>query len=693
MAKWNRDSRWTICSLLALFLCSSAAGGQEPVIQKYLPDLRGSQKARLYIPPDTQVVRGLILDLGFAHAADRADFQAFARANDFAVLGTLLRWPPELKENIKELIAEFAKESGHPELVNVPWVPEAFSRSVGPAGTITVNHPERVLAMMSGGLSMNAREENLDNARRTAVMNVIGSEDPFPMGPQGVRDLRYFHEAWPRTRDQNLPWGCAIQWGAGHSHGTSMVMHAAFLKDIIALRMPGDHDPRTGPTPLRDMPPAETGWLGDIATWGNDVPNIVPVGDFTGDARKAHWMPGSYSAHVWRAYVVRQPRGEIRVDSQDDGRVTLSVDSGDAQPGQVTYYDGDRVLGRGVTLTTDKLREGLFCVYAVVQPANGDEGQSPRPYITRPVLVSDGRLVPLSQDSARPSMTAAALLEISPGAQQTLKALDQRAAYDGPGIWVERYAEDFSDGPGDWVLGNMGGTMKIVDNALQLESEGQTFAKLPRDFPREIAVEYRVRNVLDKFDGKLGPNSICLYINGGDAGRAWRAGAAFHFGIAGNSRSAWQVAGETDRGPPVTFTPNQWHNIRIQRIQRELTVTIDGKPFPKRIINDAEDRGVFGRRIGFHTVGSRVQMDSIKVYTWEPEDPADVQPTMPTADELATLARELIRQMDAPYAEQRSLAGQAAREYLEVLRPALEQATDTAGPNARRSLERLLGRP
>lgn len=691
--------------LLALLLLPGlAAQGQDPVIQMYLPDVRGSQKARLYIPPDTKVVRGLILDLGFAHGADRLDFQAFARANDFAVLGTLLRWPPELKDILEQLIADLAEKSGHPELTNVPWVPEAFSRSVGPAGTITVNHPDRVLAMMSGGLSMTARDADLAGARRTTVLNVIGSADPFPMGPEGVRDLRYFHEAWPRTRDQNLPWGCAIQWGAGHSHGTSMVMHAAFLRDVVALRMPKEHDPRRGRTPLRDMPPAEQGWLGDIATWGDGVPNIVPATQFQGDARTAHWMPGSYSAHVWRAYVVKEPRGRLHITELDNGQVRLSVEApsiaahespqwrppmGDDR---VTYYDGDRVLGTGITLTTDQLRSGLFCVYAVVEPSGDVAGRPSERFITRPVLVSDGRVVPLGGESAHASMGPVALLEISDASRDALKALDQRAAYDGPGVWRQRYSEDFSDGPGEWVIGNMGGEMKIVDGALQIEGEGQVFAQLPRDFPRDIAVEYRVRNPLEAFDGKMGPNSMCLYIHGGDGGRAWRAGAALHFGIAGNNRTAWQIAGETDAGTDVTFTPNQWHTIRIERIQRTLTVTIDGKPLPKRIISDAEDRGIIGRRIGFHTVGSRAQLGQIRVFTYEPLNPDDVQPPMPAPARIAELARELVGRMDAPYAEQRSLAGEAIQAHLPVLREALREALPHAGPRAKPTLERLLDR-
>jgi len=679
--------------LLCLIAGATTARAAGPIWQTYLEDKGPGQKARLYISPETKVVRGIIVDYGSPHGADRADYQAFAQAHDFAVLSTLLRWPPELKQNIEKIIADFAQQTGHPELVNVPWVNEAFSRSVNPAGELAQKNPDKVLAMMSGGLPNNPRDGATDTGKRMFIMNVIGSADPFVTGPEGVKDLKYFNEVWPKTREANMPWGCAIQWFAGHSHGTSMVMHAAALRDVINLRMPKDHDPRTGPTPLKDIPSTDAGWFGDIATWDQTMPAIAPAKDFKGDKTKAHWLPGSYSAHVWRSYVVKNVLNEVSVKTVSGGVELSLTQTAPRAPELVIYYDGDVEIGRGLKFVTSKLDKGLYCVYAIVQPAAGFADAAGSPYITRPLLVHNGKVIELGGQTAAPSQRPENLLEVSDAARPTLKALYERAAYSGPGNWVEKYSEDFSKDAGAWQLGTMGGKLEVVDGALQLEGEGQVYAHLPRDWPRDIAVTYRARNMLDAAEGKLGPNDICMYIGGAAGGlRPWRFGSAFHFGVNGNTRSAWQVNGETDAGDLVKFTPKQWHDVRIERINRTLTATVDGKPAATHIISDGEARELKTKTIGLYTVASRVQIDDVKVFIREPKDPADIKPALPTAEARAALTAELVALLDADFIEQRTLAEAALTEHIGPLKDALVAAAPNAGKRGTPVLEKMLKR-
>jgi hypothetical protein len=613
-----------------------------------MPDEGQGQKCRLWIPDGVKTIKGIIVDLGFPHGADRADYQAFARANDWAVLGTLLRWPPTLKANLDRIIADYAKQTAHPELVNVPWVMEGFSRSVGAGGALALHYPDKVLSVMAGGISYGLKTEEVPAANRVPTMNVVGSADAFAAGPEAVKDLGWFMRNQPAYREKHVPWGAAIQWGAGHFAGTGFVMHAAFLGEVMAIRMPKNWDPNSGPPKLTDMEREEAGWLGDVASWDTAYPTVAPFKDFKGDRLKAHWLPGPYSAAVWRAYVVKEPDVSIIPPDGDKNEFAITAAG---NPSKVEFYDGDNLLAAGSPLSAVNLL-GLRCLYAVAT-IDG------KPHISRPILTYNGHAVPLGGDSAVASMEPLALLELTPTQKATAKILLDRLNYPGPAQWKLAFEDDFSKGIGAWSVGSLPGESKIVDGALEIESRGQMLCALPYDWPRDVAVECRCR-VLAASDAKR--HDMAVMIGGLHGGsRPWRDGLMFHFSPSEGLKTAWQVVGETDPELGVKAKAGQWHQLRIERLDNTLGAWIDGRELPRRKLFPGERRGVKGQRLGFYVVAAKAQFGDVKVYLRTPDDPAAIRPTMPAEKDQTELAIALFTLRCNPNAEQRNLSSNLLR--------------------------------
>ncbi len=649
-------------TLFAAFPMMRAAA-DDKVIQVYLDDKGQGQKCRLWLPDGIKQVRGIIIDLGNPHGSDRADFQAFARANDFALLGTLLRWPPTLDKDLEAIVADFAKRSEHPELVNAPWVMYGFSRSTGPNHKVAITRPEKVLAVLAGGVSPAVKPEEVAACKRVPTMCVIGSADPFAAGPEGVKNLDWFFGPghYPAYRAQHIAWGAAIQWGAGHTPGTGFVMQAAFLRDVMAQRMPKDWDPAKGPPTLADAGKEEDGYLGDPTTWDQPMPAVSRVSEFKGDAMKAQWLPGPCSARVWPAYVVKEPLVSI-VDPGPSG-AALSVKAVNASQhiDKVEWFDGDKALQTGDALPTKNLT-GMQIIYAVVT-LDG------KPAITRPVMTSNGRLVPPGEDSIRPTQAPLALIELPADQKATLSALIARAKYVGPAQWTPAFRDDFSTGQGPWKAGELPGKVDIVDGALQIQSEGQFVVVLPYDIPGDIAIEYRCRQI-----GPT-PNDMAVMFDGIDGGpRPWRDGLIFHLGAGGNTKSDFQIVGEDDADLGARFEVNKWHTVRIERTGDELMAAVDGKELPRRKLTENEAHSVKGRRVGFYTVGkgSIAQFDDVVIYGRQPADPAAVQPALPDAAALAALTDSLVKLLDYQYAEQRNLADEFLAGNSAALAPSLK---------------------
>jgi len=631
----------TLASLL--LMTSLWAGAEDKVYQTYMPDMGQGQKTRLFIPDGVKTIKGIIIDLGNPHGSDRSDYQAFARANDYAVLGTLLRWPANLKEIIDQIIADYAKQLNRPELNTAPWIIEGFSRSVGPGGTLALKYPDKVLAVMAGGISYSPKPEEMAAAKRVPTMNIIGSADPFAAGPEALADLGWFKRNQTLYRNNHLPWGAGISWGIGHTPAHSMVLNTAFIKDVQAIRLPKDWDPAAGPAKLADMNGEESGYLGDIATWDTQYPTVVPFKDYTGDKPTAHWLPGSYSAAVWRAYVVKSPDVSLIVPADATGEYSIKSAT---KPTKVEFYDGDKLLATGDTLAATKLT-GLQCLYAVAT-ING------QPHITRPLLTYNGVSIELGNESTTPSLEPINLLELTAAQKATASALLARMNYTGATTWKVAFKDDFSGNMGVWKAGSLPGKAEIIDGTLLLTSNGQMLCALPYNWPRDIALEYRCRTAAG---GDIVADDMGVMIDGVDAGdRPWRDGLMFHFGSDQGKRTSWQVVGETDAHQGVNPTPGKWAKVQIVCEGNVLKASIDGVPLPDRTISASELPGIKGQRIGFYTYKSRVQFDDLKIYVKVPVDPADVQPVTPTDKEMKELATALLTLTTNQYAEQRNLS-------------------------------------
>jgi len=667
-------------ALAPLLVFSGPPRGAGITHQIYLEDKGQGQKCRLWIPDGEGPLRGILIDLGSAHGSDRADFQAFGSANRYAVLGTLLRWPREknaVRDNVRAILADYARSTGHPELGNLPWILEGFSRSTGPNNTIAVQNPDTVLAVMAGGVSPGVESpEDVAASKRVPTMAIIGSEDPFAAGPAGVKTLDWFFKRYPGYRKKEIAWGAGITWGAGHTHKAAMVLQAAFLKDVMAQRLPVKWDPLSGPPVLKDMSPVDQGWLGDPRSWEGPYPTVAPHAKFEGDKEIAHWLPGPYTAAVWRAYVVKTPT--LTLHPPEPGSKDFRVTNAPAGA-TISFFDGDKVIGKGSVLPASKL-SGFQCVFAEAV-ADGVR------FVSRPLLVLDGVSIPLGSETAAPSQEPLALLELSEAEKATARTLLARGNSSDPGTWAPAFSDAFDNGIGAWSVGKLPGTAEVVDGSLQIASSGQMVCALPYNWPRDLAVGFRCRT-LPVDDQK--PNDIGVMLGGIDGGdRPWRDGLLFHLGAEGQPTS-WQVVGETDPDAGPHSSPSKWHRVRVERAKAVLRAWVDDVELPARTLKQDESRQVKGSRVGFYTVANRAQIDDVHIFTRVPSDLANAAIPAPTDAAVAGLARALLALRSHVYAEQRNLSADLLTALADALLPAIRPLDPSTLPEASRPLREAL---
>lgn len=635
---------------------------------------RTDQKVALWVPDGVKVVKGIIFHLHRASEAYRTDFQEFARAHDFAVYASLIRWT-NFEKVLPAQLERLGRHIGHPEVANVPWAAIGGSRNVGALTNYMMLDPnkDRILCMLwSGGpgvgIDANSAAQ-LEMFRKVPVMTVNGSADPF------VNFMAWQHHNYPRVRKLNLPWACAVDWNCGHGPEEGNIMNWPFVEAVIKVRYPPDADPTKGPIRLRPFT-YEQGWLMGPVDWDNGLaPDAAPVPEYKGDPVKATWMPDSNCVAAWRAFVgAKEPATKVVAESLlDGGKVKLSVAGGQIDPKGIRFMDGQQEIGKAdaspFTLTTDALATGCHIVHAVVTLADGK--QMP----LQPIVVINGKHV-----DQRAGLRAAAeadlplfLIQLTPQQKDTLRTLMARKNSLAPADWKAVFTDDFATGLKPvWyeyysvgkAPGGQPNRMEAVDGTMQLSGAKQAVAMLPWDWPDDVAVEYRAKSVSDA----ICDLSVVLSGNPGGSAFPWRGGMMFQFGGHMNEGTHFLILEEPNREWKRIDTGDRvqvgkWHTVRVERLAGVCRAWIDGKLVAdQKLPADAFER-FFGRRIGLYTFGSTAQFDDVKVFVRQFRDPAAVQPSMPPDSALDDLAASLARLMAHRHGEQRGAANRLAQDF------------------------------
>jgi hypothetical protein len=677
---------------------------------------RDDQQAHLWVPGGVKSIRGVVVDLGWPYEAWKTHLQEFARSQDFAVLSGMWRYA-RLPDVVAVVLERFGKEIGHPELANAPWLTRGFSRMGYQSARCAAEKPERVISCYIGGSpgatlpifgrrgrSKEQTQRNLEIFRRTPVIFINGSEDPF-VGRNKRTNTPYFawaNRVYPRLRAKDVAASLAVEWGAGHGSHNNAPMLFAFWKAAIDARYPKDADPRKGTPPLKPLDRKE-GYVVEVGYWGvtdegkgrlshhgwahqgDHLGEPIPCKEYDGKGKRTVWLPDEYTAAVWRAFVGRPDPGNMELEvrylpGEPSKKIVLEARGRLRKKSEwIKFYNGDRLLGEcdpaNSEIVTDKLSspDGVHAVYAAF-------GLGDTVFYTQPVAICGGRIIdqPAGQRFAKRQSRPGKVLHLGK-TRSTLAAIRARKDANAPAEWKVAFEDDFSDGElGDawYEYYSEGGNrrvkkdrkleMKIVDGHLQVGGNLQTVAMLRYDWPDDVAVEYRARSMADRHCDL----SVVLSGNRGGTAFPWRQGMMFQFGAHFNKGSHFLIKEQPKAKCDVKIKPKTWQTVRVERLDGLCTAWVDGKKVSRWQLSEAMLNDFFGRRIGFYTFGSTGQFDDVKVYVRAFRNPESVEPPLPSVKERVALAKKLIELQSSPYSEQRYLAWRTLRNHSFVLTPA-----------------------
>jgi hypothetical protein len=312
------------------------------------------KEVRLVIPDGLTTVRGILVVTNGAGGDTRnwytgAWYGEFLHLHDFAFLGAKgFTSHVESLQAMQHALTQFAKETGHPELVNVPYVTTGFSAGGGFASRLLVEVPDRVIACVPVSSRLNFTGTTPSPANLATPACIISGELEKAI-PAMVEPVL---EAY-RPRGALFAW-MTVQ-GGGHSKTDQDIFAIAFLDACLRLRYPADADVRKSPVKLKALDP-NTGWVADNTTWKTGLTTITPTGQFKGSIEKSSWLPTEDLAFIYRAYAtydrpltITTPQdtwnGRHVYDPGSD--ITIKVDDS-RFPGwrKLEFFDGARKLGQ-----------------------------------------------------------------------------------------------------------------------------------------------------------------------------------------------------------------------------------------------------------------------------------------------------------------------------------------------------------
>ena len=360
---------------------------------------------RLWIPNDVTVIRGVMVLANGANGDQRGrtaelDWQAFARAHGFALMGThgYIGYYSDAVVNAEVPVllgdlAWYATASGHPEVANLPFILAGWSGGGQIANGINTKIPERVIAFIANKGSNYLAPSSAASLKTPSIL-VAGQLDG-QANRDGITNL------FQNNRPSGALWADAFEWNTGHNEGNVDGVFFTFFDHAIRARYPAGATPLTGPVTLLDLPET-SGWLATAPTFNNGLSGTVyPYAGYPGTKTTACWLMDADVANLYRGFATYGPANTAPAVSVTPVSVygiapvyttgqmiqfTVAVDS--TFPGWVSadVYDGAVKLGtvtNGGSNTISAVRPwGGRGVTAIARDAAGNERTSiPQPFV------------------------------------------------------------------------------------------------------------------------------------------------------------------------------------------------------------------------------------------------------------------------------------------------------------------------
>ncbi len=274
----------------------------------------------LWLPPGVTAVRGIVVhqhgcgtgsEMSGVTGADDLHWQALAAKWQFALLSSSYRagekeacsvWcdprnGSDARFNLA--LADFAKETKHPELTSVPWCLWGHSGGGVWVSLMLAAHPEKVVAVWCR------------SGTALADLSIKRPDRPPPVIPEAAyhvpvmantglkeKDDKRFHTAWETSHQMHLdmrakgsPIGVAPDPRTSHQCGDQRYLAVRFFDTCLAMRLPEKGN---------DLKPVDFSgaWLAEV-----DTDAAVPAAEFKGDKSKSVWLPDAAFAKAWMEYV------------------------------------------------------------------------------------------------------------------------------------------------------------------------------------------------------------------------------------------------------------------------------------------------------------------------------------------------------------------------------------------------------
>ena len=285
-----------------------------PVESATSSETGGHPRAFLWIPPDCQFVRGVVVGQHnmeeepiLEHPKLRAALTELGLAAVWITppLDLWFRFDRGAGEHFEAMMTKLAQESGYDELAFAPIVPIGHSAAASYPWNFAAWNLQRTLAAISvsGQWPYWQHADQPDWGGRS----IDGIPGLVTMGEYESADSRAVEGLKQRQQHPQLPLSMVAEPGGGHFDVSEAKVDflALYLRKACQYRLPTG-TPTNRTVALKPINPAQQGWLVD--RWRLNRPPrapAAPVGQFTGDPAQAFWCFDAEHARATEAFGAR----------------------------------------------------------------------------------------------------------------------------------------------------------------------------------------------------------------------------------------------------------------------------------------------------------------------------------------------------------------------------------------------------
>jgi hypothetical protein len=298
-------SRFITILFIIVSIISSGLRGWSAEWQWSIPvkggvDKKGPSRAFLWIPPNCQKLRGVVLaqhNMEEIHILENAKFRQALSELGLAEIWCIpsfdhyFRFNEGAGETFNGIMEDLAKESGYEELKYAPVIGIGHSAAASWPYYFAVWNPDRTLVAISvSGQWPYFRNEFAPDIWGDRTFDLVPAL--VTMGEYEWADTRSDEGLKQRRQHPKMPLSMLAAPAEGHFEASEKKIEyiAFYIKKVMQYRLP-DETPADGPPKLKPIDPSKSGWLVD--KWRKTKEPTAPaasVDQYKGDPKQAFWF-------------------------------------------------------------------------------------------------------------------------------------------------------------------------------------------------------------------------------------------------------------------------------------------------------------------------------------------------------------------------------------------------------------------